>query len=137
MNLDSAIPGLIILHVVLLAAFGGWVIVSRAPEILREPLVAGSAFLNGIVVVAGLFVLLNAVTLVEQAAGFLAVLLGAAAAAGALAVLSRRLAVFRAEAPKANPDRDPAVPNVPVRRRNGQRAQTKVARVRKARSIPS
>ena len=47
---------------------------------------SGSNFVHGIVVVGGLFALLNASTVLEQAIGFFAVLLGAGNAAGGFAV---------------------------------------------------
>jgi len=45
---------------------------------------SGSNFVHGIVVVGGIFALLNAGTVQEQAIGFFAVLLGAGNAAGGL-----------------------------------------------------
>jgi len=56
---------------------------------------SGSNFVHGIVVVGGLFALLNAVTPLEQAIGFFAVLLGAGNAAGGFAVTQRMLAMFQ------------------------------------------
>jgi H+-translocating NAD(P) transhydrogenase subunit alpha len=56
---------------------------------------SGSNFVHGIVVVGGLFALLNASTVPEQAIGFFAVLLGAGNAAGGYAVTDRMLAMFQ------------------------------------------
>ena len=56
---------------------------------------SGSNFVHGIVVVGGIFALLNASTLLEQAIGFFAVLLGAGNAAGGFAVTHRMLAMFQ------------------------------------------
>jgi NAD(P) transhydrogenase subunit alpha len=56
---------------------------------------------HGIVVVGGIFALLNASTVLEQAIGFFAVLLGAGNAAGGYAVTDRMLAMFKtSNAPK-------------------------------------
>ena len=66
----------------MLAAFAGWVIIGRVPAILHTPLMSGSNFVHGIVVVGGMYALLNAGTVLEQAIGFFAVLLGAGNAAG-------------------------------------------------------
>jgi NAD(P) transhydrogenase subunit alpha len=63
---------------------------------LHTPLMSGSNFVHGIVVVGGLFALLNASTHLEQAIGFFAVLLGAGNAAGGYAVTDRMLAMFKA-----------------------------------------
>ncbi len=79
----------------MLAAFTGWVIIGRVPAILHTPLMSGSNFVHGIVVVGGIFALLNASTVTEQAIGFFAVLLGAGNAAGGYAVTSRMLAMFQ------------------------------------------
>ena len=79
----------------MLAAFAGWVIIGRVPAILHTPLMSGSNFVHGIVVVGGLFALLNASTVQEQAIGFFAVLLGAGNAAGGYAVTDRMLAMFQ------------------------------------------
>jgi NAD(P) transhydrogenase subunit alpha len=61
---------------------------------------SGSNFVHGIVVVGGIFALLNAGTVQEQAIGFFAVLLGAGNAAGGFAVTDRMLAMFQPSLPK-------------------------------------
>src|SRR5271166_1192639 len=85
----------------MLAAFAGWVIIGGVPAILHTPLMSGFNFVRGIVVVGGLFTLLNASTVAEQAIGFLAVLLGAGNAAGGYAVTDRMLAMFQVSRHKA------------------------------------
>jgi NAD(P) transhydrogenase subunit alpha len=67
-------PGFVALYIFMLAAFAGWVIIGRVPAILHTPLMSGSNFVHGIVVVGGLFALLNSSSVAEQAAGFVAVL---------------------------------------------------------------
>jgi NAD(P) transhydrogenase subunit alpha len=83
------------LYIFMLAAFAGWVIIGNVPAILHTPLMSGSNFVHGIVVVGGMFALLNASSPLEQAIGFGAVLFGAANAAGGYAVTDRMLAMFR------------------------------------------
>jgi NAD(P) transhydrogenase subunit alpha len=95
MNFTLTITGFVALYIFMLAAFSGWVTIGRVPAILHTPLMSGSNFVHGIVVVGGLFALLNASTLTEQSIGFLAVLLGAGNAAGGYAVTGRMLAMFR------------------------------------------
>jgi|SRR5579871_301952 len=95
MALQMSITGFVALYIFMLAAFTGWVIIGRVPAILHTPLMSGSNFVHGIVVVGGLFALLNASTVTEQAIGFLAVLLGAGNAAGGYAVTVRMLAMFQ------------------------------------------
>ena len=95
MDFSIQITGFIALYIFMLAAFAGWVIVGHVPAILHTPLMSGSNFVHGIVVVGGMFVLLNASTVQEQAIGFFAVLLGAGNAAGGYAVTGRMLAMFQ------------------------------------------
>jgi len=95
MDFQITMTGFVALYVFMLAAFAGWVIIGHVPAILHTPLMSGSNFVHGIVVVGGLFALLNASTVLEQAIGFFAVLLGAANAAGGFAVTNRMLAMFQ------------------------------------------
>jgi H+-translocating NAD(P) transhydrogenase subunit alpha len=95
MNFHMQMNGFVALYIFMLAAFAGWVIIRGVPAILHTPLMSGSNFVHGIVVVGGLFALLNATTTIEQAIGFIAVLLGAGNAAGGYAVTDRMLAMFR------------------------------------------
>jgi NAD(P) transhydrogenase subunit alpha len=134
MDLENVMSGLMTLHVVLLAAFGGWLIVGRSPEIIRESLVAGCTFLNGIVSVAGLYVLLTAGSWVVQAVGFFVVLAATAAAMGGYTVLARRLRMFRDTPPAVIPDRGPAAQQLQMTRRRTKRVPPKVVRAKKARS---
>ncbi len=97
------ITGFIAVYIFMLAAFAGWVIIGRVPAILHTPLMSGSNFVHGIVVVGGLFALLNASSVLEQVIGFLAVLLGAGNAAGGYAVTDRMLAMFQVSGHKAKP----------------------------------
>jgi NAD(P) transhydrogenase subunit alpha len=103
MDLSIAMTGFVALYVFMLAAFAGWVIIGRVPAILHTPLMSGSNFVHGIVVVGGLFALLNASTPLEQAIGFFAVLLGAGNAAGGFAVTQRMLAMFQISGAKPKP----------------------------------
>ena len=89
------ITGFVALYIFMLAAFAGWVIIGHVPAILHTPLMSGSNFVHGIVVVGGLYALLNASSTTEQAIGFFAVLLGAGNAAGGYAVTDRMLAMFK------------------------------------------
>ena len=95
MNFDISMTGFVALYVFMLAGFAGWVIIGNVPAILHTPLMSGSNFVHGIVVVGGIFALLNANTALQQAIGFLAVLLGAGNVAGGYAVTDRMLAMFK------------------------------------------
>jgi len=98
--MQIAITGFVALYIFMLAAFAGWVIIGHVPAILHTPLMSGSNFVHGIVVVGGIFALLNASTVLEQTIGFFAVLLGAGNAAGGFAVTSRMLAMFKSSGAK-------------------------------------
>ncbi|MGV8996177.1 MAG: NAD(P) transhydrogenase subunit alpha [Parvibaculaceae bacterium] len=95
MNFDVTMTGFVALYIFILAGFAGWVIIGNVPAILHTPLMSGSNFVHGIVVVGGLFALLNASTVLEQVVGFFAVLMGAGNAAGGYAVTDRMLAMFK------------------------------------------
>jgi NAD(P) transhydrogenase subunit alpha len=95
MDFAMSINAFVAIYVFMLAAFAGWVIISGVPAILHTPLMSGSNFVHGIVVVGGIYALLNASTSLEQAIGFFAVLLGAGNAAGGYAVTDRMLAMFQ------------------------------------------
>ncbi|MEB0059440.1 MULTISPECIES: NAD(P) transhydrogenase subunit alpha [unclassified Variovorax] len=101
MDFHIAIGGFIALYIFMLAGFAGWVIIGRVPAILHTPLMSGSNFVHGIVVVGGIYTLLNASTVQQQVIGFFAVLLGAGNAAGGYAVTDRMLAMFKPSAHKA------------------------------------
>jgi NAD(P) transhydrogenase subunit alpha len=89
------ITGFVAIYIFMLAAFAGWVIVGGVPAILHTPLMSGSNFVHGIVVVGGMYALLNATSVQQQVIGFVAVLLGAGNAAGGFAVTRRMLAMFQ------------------------------------------
>jgi NAD(P) transhydrogenase subunit alpha len=109
--MQMAITGFVALYIFMLAAFAGWVIIGHVPAILHTPLMSGSNFVHGIVVVGGIFALLNASTLLEQIIGFFAVLLGAGNAAGGFAVTSRMLAMFKSSGDRPKGARSHASPH--------------------------
>src|SRR5512136_1715100 len=81
-------------YITLLAAFTGYVIISRVPSVLHTPLMSGSNFIHGIVLVGAMVALGLATTPLEQAIGFFAVILGAANATGGYVVTERILQMF-------------------------------------------
>lgn len=84
----------IAVYIAMLAAFTGYVVISRVPSILHTPLMSGSNFIHGIVLVGAMVALGLATTPVEQAIGFLAVVLGAANVTGGYVVTERILQMF-------------------------------------------
>lgn len=89
--------GFVYLYVFMLAAFTGYEVISRVPVILHTPLMSGSNFVHGVVLVGGMVALGNAHPddPLQLAIGFIAVLLGAANAAGGYVVTERMLAMFK------------------------------------------
>jgi NAD(P) transhydrogenase subunit alpha len=92
------ITGLVAVYIFMLAAFTGYEVISRVPAILHTPLMSGSNFIHGIVVVGALYTLLTANSLTAQVIGFVGVILGAANAAGGFVVTRRMLDMFKASA---------------------------------------
>src|SRR2546423_9831228 len=86
MDVHSTLTGFVALYIFMLAAFTGYEIIGRVPAILHTPLMSGSNFVHGIVVVGAMFALLNATSTVEQVIGFIGVLLGAGNAAAGFVV---------------------------------------------------
>ena len=95
MDLTTTITGFVALYIFMLAAFTGYEIIGRVPAILHTPLMSGSNFVHGIVVVGAMFALLNATSVAEQVIGFAGVLLGAGNAAGGYVVTERMLEMFK------------------------------------------
>jgi len=60
-------------YIVLLAAFAGYEVISRVPTVLHTPLMSGSNFIHGIVVVGAMIVLGQAEGALQLTIGFFAV----------------------------------------------------------------
>ncbi len=90
--------GFAALYIFMLAAFAGYEVISRVPVILHTPLMSGSNFVHGVVLIGGMFALGHADPddPVQLVIGFIAVFLGAANAAGGYIVTERMLAMFKA-----------------------------------------
>ncbi len=100
--------GVMALYIFMLAAIAGHVIISRVPVILHTPLMSGSNFIHGIVLIGAMVVLGHAQTPLETAIGFFAVLLGAGNAAGGYVVTERMLDMFKSsKKPAAKPEKQP------------------------------
>ena len=89
------IEGFTALYIFMLAAFTGYEIISRVPVILHTPLMSGSNFVHGIVLVGAMIALGHAETDMEVLVGFIGVLLGAGNAVGGYVVTERMLEMFK------------------------------------------
>jgi len=89
------IEGLAALYIFMLAGFTGYEIISKVPVILHTPLMSGSNFVHGIVLVGAMIALGIAENTTQQAIGFIAVLLAAGNAVGGYVVTERMLEMFK------------------------------------------
>ncbi|MEZ5464887.1 MAG: NAD(P) transhydrogenase subunit alpha [Lysobacteraceae bacterium] len=97
------IDGFLALYIFMLAAFTGKEIIARVPVILHTPLMSGSNFVHGIVLVGAMLVLAHAQTTPERVIGLIAVALGAGNAAGGYVVTERMLEMFKSSKPAGKP----------------------------------
>src|SRR5207248_6027309 len=91
----SKMTGIVALYIFMLAAFTGYEVISRVPVILHTPLMSGSNFVHGIVLVGAMVALGGAQTPLEKAIGFVGVLLAAGNAVGGYVVTERMLEMFK------------------------------------------
>jgi H+-translocating NAD(P) transhydrogenase subunit alpha len=82
------------LFIAVLTAFTGYEVIGRVPTLLHTPLMSGSNFIHGIVLVGGIVALGFATTDLERAVGFVAVVMGAMNVTGGYVVTERILAMF-------------------------------------------
>ena len=87
--------GFVALYIFMLAAVTGYEIISKVPVILHTPLMSGSNFVHGIVLVGAMVAMGHADTPVEKVIGFIAVLLAAGNAVGGYVVTERMLEMFK------------------------------------------
>lgn len=85
----------IALYIFILSGFTGFEVISRVPVILHTPLMSGSNFIHGIVLVGAMVVMGRAETTTELIIGGLGVWLGALNVVGGFAVTDRMLEMFK------------------------------------------
>lgn len=91
------IDGFTAIYFFTLAAFTGYEVISKVPVILHTPLMSGSNFIHGLVVVGGMIALGYATNPTEQLIGFISVLLGTGNAVGGYFVTVRMLEMFKSK----------------------------------------
>jgi H+-translocating NAD(P) transhydrogenase subunit alpha len=87
--------GVIALYIVMRAAFAGYEVISKVPVILHTPLMSGSNFVHGIVLVGAMVAMGRAQTPLEIGIAFAGVVLAAGNAVGGYAVTERMLEMFK------------------------------------------
>lgn len=98
----ETISGISALYIFMLAAFAGYEVIAKVPVILHTPLMSGSNFVHGIVLVGAMIALGHADSTSEQIVGFFAVLLAAMNAVGGYVVTERMLEMFKSSKEKKN-----------------------------------
>jgi NAD(P) transhydrogenase subunit alpha len=89
------IEGITALYIFMLAAFTGYEVIGRVPVILHTPLMSGSNFIHGIVLVGSMVAMGHAHGTLEQVIGFVGVMLAAGNAVGGYVVTERMLEMFK------------------------------------------
>ncbi len=89
------IDGFTAIYLFVLAAFTGYEVISRVPVILHTPLMSGSNFIHGLVLIGAIITLGYANNLAEIILGFIAVLLATGNAVGGYVVTLRMLEMFQ------------------------------------------
>lgn len=89
------IEGFTALYIFMLAGFTGYEVISRVPVILHTPLMSGSNFVHGIVLVGAMVAMGHADTGLEKIIGFIGVMLAAGNAVGGYVVTERMLEMFK------------------------------------------
>ena len=89
------IEGMVALYIFMLAGFTGYEVIAKVPAILHTPLMSGSNFVHGIVLVGAMVALGKADSTLAQVIGVIGVALGAGNAAGGYVVTDRMLDMFK------------------------------------------
>jgi H+-translocating NAD(P) transhydrogenase subunit alpha len=82
------------LYILILAIFTGYEVINRVPTILHTPLMSGTNFIHGIILIGTMAALAQATTATEQTIGFFAVLIATINAVGGYIVTKRMLGMF-------------------------------------------
>ncbi len=85
------------LYIFMLAAFTGYEVISRVPVILHTPLMSGTNFIHGIILIGAMVALGHANNPLQQTIGFIAVLIATINVVGGYIVTERMLSMFKTE----------------------------------------
>ena len=96
------IEGLPALYIFMLSAFTGYEVISRVPVILHTPLMSGSNFVHGIVLVGAMIVMGGAEGPLQLTIGFIAVAMAAGNAVGGYVATIRMLEMFQTKPKSSN-----------------------------------
>lgn len=82
-------------YIIILAIFVGYEAITHVPVILHTPLMSGSNFIHGIVLVGAILALGYATTDTEKIIGFVGVVMATLNVVGGYVVTDRMLAMFK------------------------------------------
>jgi NAD(P) transhydrogenase subunit alpha len=85
------------LYIFMLSAFTGYEVINRVPVILHTPLMSGTNFIHGIILIGAMIALGQASTFLEHFIGFFAVLIATINVVGGFVVTERMLEMFKTE----------------------------------------
>jgi NAD(P) transhydrogenase subunit alpha len=88
------------LAIFIVAAFLGWELISRVPNMLHTPLMSATNAIHGIVLVGAIIVIATANDIFTIVVGFIAVVFGAMNVVGGFWVTNRMLGMFRPPKPR-------------------------------------
>ena len=88
------------LAIFIVAAFLGWELITRVPNMLHTPLMSATNAIHGIVLVGAIIVVATANDAFTLVVGFIAVVLGAMNVVGGFWVTNRMLGMFRPPKPR-------------------------------------
>ncbi len=94
------------LAILIIAAFLGFELISRVPNLLHTPLMSATNAIHGIVLVGAIIVVAIADDAFTIAVGFIAVVLGAMNVIGGFWVTNRMLGMFRPPRPRVKKRRE-------------------------------
>ena len=83
------------LAIFVVAAFLGFELISRVPNLLHTPLMSATNAIHGVILVGGMITLASEGPLLIKAVGFVAVFFGALNVVGGFWVTNRMLGMFR------------------------------------------
>jgi NAD(P) transhydrogenase subunit alpha len=98
------------LYVFVLAAFTGYLVISRVPPLLHTPLMAATNAISGISLVGSLIAAGSRANSVATILGFVAVVCATSNIVGGFLITDRMLRMFRRDVPSAKRDSTPAAP---------------------------
>jgi len=98
------------LYVFVLAAFTGYMVISRVPSLLHTPLMAATNAISGISLVGSLIAAGSHASTVATSLGFIAVVCATSNIVGGFLITDRMLRMFKRDVPDAKSERAGAPP---------------------------